>query len=222
LTLVRYFGRATAVTVWKEIRSIRHCCFCECRLSALTFEAGSQLAVIEASAFESCTLAKVTIPQAVLPIGDSCFVNSRLTALELEADSQLVKLRKECFRGCRIKTIAIPRFVQIVGERAFASCDNLLTITFDKDAKVAAIQEYCFENCASINNIQIPASVRAIGKGGFCGCRALATLAWDAAEQQVEIATGAFKSCPLKAARVPKGSKVFDQTFDKKVAVTVN
>jgi hypothetical protein len=176
---------------------------------------------MEASAFESCALLKVTIPQSVLLIGDSCFANSKLTSLEFEAGSRLVELGKECFRGCRISSLAIPRFVQIIGERAFASCEKLLTIAFDKEAKVAVMEKCCFENCASVKNVQIPAAVTMIGEGCFARCQALAALTWDADEQPVEIGTESFKRCPLKAVMLPKGSKLADRAFDGKVVVKV-
>ncbi len=79
--------------------------------------------------------------------------------------------------GCtfceKIKSVYISAGITEIKTKAFISCNNLESITFDNDSKLASIGKQAFRNCKSLNNVVLPDSVNSIGNYAFAQCSSL-------------------------------------------------
>ncbi|MBQ7226756.1 MAG: leucine-rich repeat protein [Clostridia bacterium] len=69
-----------------------------------------------------------------------------------------------------IKSVTLPEDVKSVGVRAFADCDSLTEVSFNKDSSVTSIGKETFTGCDSLKNVVLPNSVDAIGENAFYEC----------------------------------------------------
>ena len=123
---------------------------------------------IGTSAFSTCNLTSIEIPESVTDIGEWALAScSSLTSVSLPEN--LTNIGKGVFSGCSsLTSIAIPKSVTTIGEKAFADCSCLTSITIPEN--VDSIGNYAFRRCTSFTSITIPKSVTSIGEGAFSGC----------------------------------------------------
>ena len=92
--------------------------------------------------FNNCT---ITIPSTVTSIGNSAFDgffgNSGISGLVFADGSRLTSIGDNAFIGTAIETLTIPNSVMEIGSKAFASCNNLTSVTLPRrfESQVADI-----------------------------------------------------------------------------------
>jgi hypothetical protein len=145
--------------------------FYQCRsLSTVTFESGSKLCSIEASAFADCSsLSSICIPSSVERLGTACFCGCEsLSTITFESDSKLSSINNNAFYFCSsLSAIWIPSSVEMLGEQCFYGCESLSTITFESDFKLSSIGQYAFAECSSLSSICIPPGLEEISGLAF-------------------------------------------------------
>ncbi len=133
-------------------------------------------------------LTEVTIPEKVNDSG---------------TDYTVTEIGKEAFRLSGITSITIPASVNSIGKGAFGICQDLTSVTFEKDSKLKTIGEGAFYPTA-ITSITIPASVTSIGNDAFCHCSSLKSVTFAEGSQLETIGDNAFASTFIQSITIPK------------------
>jgi hypothetical protein len=208
-------------------------------LTSVTFEAGSQIAIIGDSAFrDASSLSSITIPESVTSIGYSAFANaSSLSSVIFETGSQLTIIGGNAFNGATsLTSITIPEGVTNIGERAFIDAaltsitipasvvsigddafngaSSLSSVTFEAGSQLASIGESAFQDTSSLTSITIPASVGSIGYRAFYDATSLTSVIFDPSSNLTSIGSNAFRNTGFTSITIPAnvnsiGSKAF-------------
>ncbi len=118
-----------------------------------------------------------TIPAYVEVLSFGAFENSGLSEISIEPDSHIVTFGYRAFYGCKnIKSFTVPKGVVSIDYYAFAECDKLETVVFEKGNKLSGIYEGAFFGCRSLKNITLPDTVVEISDYAFYACESLDTL----------------------------------------------
>ena len=166
-------------------------------LAAVNF--GNSLKVIGISAFDGCSTLSgtITLPESVITVGANAFEN------------------------CGIETADLSKTgISVLSNGVFKDCSDLKKVILP--ASVTKIENYSFNNCASLSEINASA-VTSIGYDAFRGCTALC----DKAQfENVEyIASGAFDGTAIytsaNGAAVTVG-KAFYKTEESVVSLAVD
>jgi hypothetical protein len=84
-TIVRYFGRAPHLCVWRDIRVLGKSCFAATDyVETLVFETDSKLVRIDDTCFQECSLRSICIHASVEALGRGCFSESRIETVQFE------------------------------------------------------------------------------------------------------------------------------------------
>ena len=117
----------------KDVTSIGNNAFTACTaLKSVTYETGSTLESIGASAFAGCSsLTSINIPAGVTSIGASAFADcENLGSVTYAAGTQLKTIGENAFAACSsLASIIIPVGVTSIGKNAFDGCTSLTSVT---------------------------------------------------------------------------------------------
>ena len=92
-----------------------------------------------------------------------------------------------------IVSVSIPASVTSLSEYAFASCENLVSVTFGSSSPITSITRGSFKNCPKLENIILPNGVTSISYDAFLNCYDLEWIVVPAALSSVR--EGAFGNC---------------------------
>ena len=241
----------TTVDISAGVKTIGEYAFQGCS-SLETVMLPDGLESIGSYAFDSCSaLEEITLPDAV-SVSSEAFSNSptRLfaalgsqTAKDLGrngcyfhiAGNSDLRLRYQCDyvyddeTGQTIDTIYtlyagayntdisvanIPSGVQFIEDYGFENCASLTEITIPET--VESIGSYAFYNATSLESVDIPLSVKSIGSYAFEGCSLLSTVTLH--EGLEEIGSDAFTSCPaLLSLTIPSSVNSFGSHYDTSI-----
>lgn len=143
------------------------------------------------------------VPDSVKVIGPSAFRSCSLTGISIP--NGLEKIKSNAFEVARISSLAIPDSVTVIEESAFMNCD-LTSLTLS--ANLTNIGQYLFYGCNKLENIVIPASVTSIERYAFSYCSKLKSLVIPASV--TSIGNYAFNYCTLLTSvefKAPSGWK---------------
>ena len=128
-----FSNKIESLVINKDVTSIGSYAFAGCTaLGSVTYEAGSRLESIGASAFACCSsLTSINIPAGVTSIGASAFTGCMaLGSVTYEAGSQLESIGENAFAACSsLASIIIPVGVTSIGASAFEGCTSLISVT---------------------------------------------------------------------------------------------
>lgn len=177
----------------------------------------------------------LTLPSTVQTVGESAFRNaSKLKYASVGA----VSLGAYAFRGCALRTVdVLPTLANMdfyafaenqylttanveglmVGPFAFASCDDLQTVTLG--SLTTAIRDNAFNSCSSLTNINIPEGVEQIEEKTFYRCSSLKEISLPSTIGAIDIE--AFYGTNLSSILVPGNViNIFDYAFSNIPSLT--
>jgi hypothetical protein len=225
-TIHVYFRRDPDIVVPREVRALSAGCFAgRITIVSVSFERGSQLSSLGASAFYSSTLTSMWIPSGVTSMGDHCFGSCD----RLESPCQIPRFPAHAFECCSsLTSICIPASVESIGERCFLGSARVREVTFEPDSRFTngagafrqgsltavllllrslwTIGDECFLDCHGLEAVTFEPNCRlsSIGASAFACCGGLTSICLPAAV--TAIGPGAFFGCRPRAITLEKGS----------------
>ncbi len=184
----------------------------------------SNVTTIAAGAFRGCwALTSIAIPASVETIEALAFCGSNLKTITFSKDSKLKSIGGDAYNGdkfyrygafyaCPLTSITLPASVESIGSTAFMNCTKLITVIFEKNSKLVAIEgEYSngngaigqghdwgtFNGCTALTAIEIPANVETIGIAAFKGCSNLATVTFESGSKLKTIEGTLYHTYPI-------------------------
>ena len=135
----------------------------------ITFD--GEVTTIGDSAFESCNLTSVTIPDSVVEIGEFAFYACKgLTSVTIP--NGVTEIKDYTFGFCKsLTSVTIPNSIISIGYDAFYNCSSLTSVTIPDS--VTTIVEDAFTGCSNLTSVTISNSVTTIGEGAFKNCVSL-------------------------------------------------
>lgn len=225
-----------SIEIPKSVTTFGDRMFYNCKsLTTVSFENGTNIAKIPASAFAGCeSLTAITLPSSVTTIGSSAFNGCKalteitipagvtlidssafnncilLETVTIPTDSILETIKSSAFSGCEsLKEIALPKTITTIGSSAFKNCASLTTFTFAEGTTgLEKLDTSTFANCAALTAIAIPDSVTSLGKTLFQNCTSLATVTFGADSALDTILAQCFEGAGLTTISIPKGVTV--------------
>lgn len=143
-----------------------------------------------------------SIPEGVVEIGDGAFAAARLKSIVLPKSIKTIGVQAFS-SNYDLRDLYIPASVEKIGQIAFSSCDNLMSITVDKDNKKFDSRDNCnaiIETAtntlirASNSTVAIPATVKALADYAFAR---LNIRKLDIPETVSEMGQGAFEGAAI-------------------------
>jgi hypothetical protein len=160
-SLVRYVGSEDEVLIENQFSGIAAGCFANLsRLSAIQFEAGSQISFFGTTSFFACMgLQSFSIPSTVETIPAQCFESCRaLRNVTFESGSRVSVIGDRAFAFCRsLASICIPSSVTKIGPNCFVLCMNLAAVTVESGGRVSDIGAGAFLRCSS--SLRLPTAL---------------------------------------------------------------
>ena len=133
-------------------------------------EFGSNIAYIEARAFQSCGIETITIPTTVTYVGRGCF--ARCENLKTVNWESIADVSEDCFYECSslrtfdfsnvseigvfafaytgLKSVTLPTNIKTVDEGAFYNCSELNIVKWR--AESSKVEQYTFANCINLTD----------------------------------------------------------------------
>lgn len=127
-------------------------------------------------------------------------------------------------RYSSLKKLAIPASVTKLGLGAFAGCDALTSITFEKGSALTEIPGKCFMLCTGLKDMTIPGFIQKVGNSAFAYCTVLSKVTVQEGtavlEGQVFRECAKLKTLELPASLTNIGNEIMDQAEGVTVTVT--
>lgn len=131
------------------------------------------LASIEGSAFSSCALKEVKLPNSVTYLGHYVFNNNRLLT-DFDLGTGVDYIPSYCFSGCNsLTTVDIPDNITKIGKGAFSYCMGITEVNIPTSVK--SVYSLAFAFCTALESIEIPDNVETIGSQALAYCDNLKT-----------------------------------------------
>ena len=162
----------TKIEIPASVQKIGDHAFADCsNLETVTFkeQATSKLTTIDTSAFEGCSLMKLSaLPEGVTTINASAFKDCKKISLT-EFPTGLITIGKAAFEGCtgltRVRIDGGEKKQTTIADGAFATCENLNRVIINN---IKSVGKKAFTNLPiSILDIN---QVDTIGESAFAGC----------------------------------------------------
>ena len=141
-----------------------------------TYVVPDSVKVIGPSAFKSCSLTGISIPNGLEKIKSNAFEVARISSLAIP-DSVTV-IEESAFMNCDLTSLTLSANLTNIGQYLFYGCNKLENIVIP--ASVTSIERYAFSYCSRLKSLVIPASVTSIGNYAFVSCSALTSVEFKA------------------------------------------
>lgn len=129
------------------------------------------ITTIPSSAFQSCKITEVIIPESVTTIKDGAF-NNCVWLGNVVMGSRVSSIERDAFSSCSsLQEIEFPASLRTIGNSAFSSCNRLSKITLNNGLK--KIGSYAFSFCSSLSSVTLPSSLDLIEEKAFYYCESL-------------------------------------------------
>lgn len=110
---------------------------------------------------------------------------------EVNIPENVEVIEQEVFKNSALKRAEISGEIKEMGSEAFAGCENLEKIVFQKG--ITTVPSWTFSRCNSLKNISLSESVKKIESGAFYSCKNLERI--DIYDKCTSIDGNAFQGC---------------------------
>ena len=177
-------------------------------------------------------VSKLILPEGITKIGMTRFATNQ-NIKEIVLPDSLTTIGISAFASSNIEKINIPKNVETIEMSAFYYCQNLSSLTFEKNSKLKRIGDGAFQYNTSLEEITIPKSVTTIEDSAFSRS-GLQKVVFEKGSQLEAIPDYAFELChDLESVVMPEniisiGNCAFQEnkfktiTIPKTVKYTVN
>jgi hypothetical protein len=121
----------------------------------------------------------------------------KLEYLVFESGTELDSIPFSAFSRCCLPSLFLPRSVRFIGETAFAYCNTIASVHFDRQSSLRQLSPELFSELHRIYTITIPSSIKRIYNGAFEKCRSLRIVQFELPSQCWRICARAFEGCRL-------------------------
>jgi hypothetical protein len=187
----------------------RRCFFAGGRLSAVTFEYGSQLSFIDRHAFEVCiSLRSIHLPLHLEEINYSALPED-LGRISIADGNDRFAVSGDWLLGAEstkiitfvgdAEEVTIPAAIKTLGGGCFARRARLSRVRFEPGGQLSDIGPYVFSQCKSLLSIWIPSSVKDLGKSCFMESEHLSIVTFETGSNLSCIERKTFHGCSALA-----------------------
>lgn len=205
----------TEIEIPASVQKIGDHAFADCsNLKTVIFidEAASKLTTIDTSAFEDCSLMKLSaLPQSVTTINASAFKNCKKISLT-DLPTGLITIGNAAFENCTMLWVGELPAITALGTAAFKNCVNLPFLSVDT-SNLAEINATAFEGCTGLRSVQIDGGEKkqtTIADGAFTTCN---SLKWLDIENVKSIGKNAFAKLPFSGLEINNVDAIGESAF---------
>lgn len=205
----------TKIEIPASVQKIGDHAFADCsNLTAVTFkeQADSKLTTIDTSAFEGCSLMKLSkLPDGVTTINASAFKDCKKISLT-DLPTGLITIGNAAFENCTMLRIGKLPAITALGMAAFKNCVKLSFLSVDT-SNLAEINATAFEGCTGLSSVQINGGEKkqtTIADGAFATCN---SLKWLDIENVKSIGKNAFAKLPFSALEINQVDTIGESAF---------
>lgn len=205
----------TKIEIPASVQKIGDHAFADCsNLTAVTFkeQAASKLTTIDTSAFEGCSLMKLSkLPDGVTTINASAFKDCKKISLT-DLPTGLITIGNAAFENCTMLRVGELPAITALGTAAFKNCVNLPFLSVDT-SNLAEINATAFEGCTGLRSVQINGGEKkqtTIADGAFATCN---SLKWLDIENVKSIEKNAFAKLPFSALEINQVDTIGESAF---------
>lgn len=205
----------TKIEIPASVQKIGDHAFADCsNLTAVTFkeQADSKLTTIDTSAFEGCSLMKLSkLPEGLTTINASAFKDCKKISLT-DLPTGLITIGNAAFENCTMLRIGKLPAITALGMAAFKNCVKLPFLSVDT-SNLAEINATAFEGCTGLSSVQINGGEKkqtTIADGAFATCN---SLKWLDIENVKSIGKNAFAKLPFSALEINQVDTIGESAF---------
>lgn len=205
----------TKIEIPASVQKIGDHAFADCsNLTAVTFkeQADSKLTTIDTSAFEGCSLMKLSkLPEGLTTINASAFKDCKKISLT-DLPTGLITIGNAAFENCTMLRVGELPAITALGTAAFKNCVNLPFLSVDT-SNLAEINATAFEGCTGLRSVQINGGEKkqtTIADGAFATCN---SLKWLDIENVKSIGKNAFAKLPFSALEINQVDTIGESAF---------
>lgn len=205
----------TKIEIPASVQKIGDHAFADCsNLTAVTFKepADSKLTTIDTSAFEGCSLMKLSkLPEGLTTINASAFKDCKKISLT-DLPTGLITIGNAAFENCTMLRVGELPAITALGTAAFKNCVNLPFLSVDT-SNLAEINATAFEGCTDLRSVQINGGEKkqtTIADGAFATCN---SLKWLDIENVKSIGKNAFAKLPFSALEINQVDTIGESAF---------
>lgn len=205
----------TKIEIPASVQKIGDHAFADCsNLTAVTFkeQADSKLTTIDTSAFEGCSLMKLSkLPEGLTTINASAFKDCKKISLT-DLPTGLITIGNAAFENCTMLRIGKLPAITALGMAAFKNCVKLSFLSVDT-SNLAEINATAFEGCTGLRSVQINGGEKkqtTIADGAFATCN---SLKWLDIENVKSIGKNAFAKLPFSALEINQVDTIGESAF---------
>lgn len=205
----------TKIEIPASVQKIGDHAFADCsNLKTVTFkeQATSKLTTIDTSAFEGCSLMKLSkLPEGLTTINASAFKDCKKISLT-DLPTGLITIGNAAFENCTMLRIGKLPAITALGMAAFKNCVNLPFLSVDT-SNLAEINATAFEGCTGLSSVQINGGEKkqtTIADGAFATCN---SLKWLDIENVKSIGKNAFAKLPFSALEINQVDTIGESAF---------
>lgn len=205
----------TKIEIPASAQKIGDHAFADCsNLTAVTFkeQADSKLTTIDTSAFEGCSLMKLSkLPEGLTTINASAFKDCKKISLT-DLPTGLITIGNAAFENCTMLRIGKLPAITALGMAAFKNCVKLSFLSVDT-SNLAEINATAFEGCTGLSSVQINGGEKkqtTIADGAFATCN---SLKWLDIENVKSIGKNAFAKLPFSALEINQVDTIGESAF---------
>ena len=206
----------TKIEIPASVQKIGDHAFADCsNLTAVTFkeQAASKLTTIDTSAFEGCSLMKLSkLPDGVTTINASAFKDCKKISLTDDLPTGLITIGNAAFENCTMLQIDKLPAITALGMAAFKNCVNLPFLSVDT-SNLAEINATAFEGCTGLTDVRINGGEKkqtTIADGAFATCE---NLNWVIINNIKSVGKKAFTNLPISLLNINQVDAIGESAF---------